>query len=137
MHITLDDIVIPFHDIIPYLGIHFNKLMKANNHAKTALQKSKRIASMFSGLMNNKHLPQNTKLQLYKVVIRPVLIYGFPIWFSISPTARDLKIFERKILRKCVGKIYENFVKRFHNLFIYKLAEVVLCRKAMTQQINL
>lgn len=81
-------------------------------HARTTLQKANRIAGSFSYLLNNRHLSQKTKMLLYKVTIRtirPILVYGFPIWFTISPiVAKELDIFERKILRKCVNKHFVN-----------------------------
>lgn len=120
LQLSLDGVDIPFKNGIKYLGIEFNKLLKFNNHARMALQKAKRIAGMFSRILHSKYLSQNTKLLLYKVAIRPVLLYGFPIWFTISPiVAKELEIFERRILRKCIDKNFENFTKRFSNIYIY------------------
>lgn len=91
---------------------------------------------MFSNLFNNKHLPDTTKLLLYKVAVRPVLLYGFPIWFSISPTvAMELEVLERKILRKCINKFFESHTKRFSNAYIYKNSGAfALCNYALSLQ---
>lgn len=125
LHLSLDGVNIPFKNSIKYLGVNFDKLMKFNTHARGTLQKAKRVAGMFSSLWNNKYLPINTKLLLYKVCIRSLVFYGFPIWFTISPTVgKELEIFERKILRKCIGKNYVNFVKKYSNTYIYKTADV-------------
>lgn len=133
LQLTLDGIDIPFKSSLKYLGINFNKLFRFNNHARTALAKSKRICGMFSSLLNSKYLPENTKLLLYKVAIRPILIYGFPIWFAISPlVAKELEIHERKILRKCINKHFENPTKRFSNAYIYDSSKVTpFCKYAM------
>lgn len=125
LHLTLDGIEIPIKDSIKYLGVNINKLFKFNDHARITLQKAKRVSGMFSRLMNCRHLPKNTKLLIYKVAIRSILCYGFPIWFSISPTiAKEMEKFERRILRKCIGKNFENFTKRFSNNYIYRHSEV-------------
>lgn len=120
LHLSLDGIVIPFKNNIKYLGVNVSKLFKFNNHARITLQKAKRVTGMFSRILNNDHLPQNTKLLIYKVAIRSILTYGFPIWYTMSPTAaNEIEMFERKIIRKCIGKNFENPTKRFSNNFIY------------------
>lgn len=136
LRLSLDGVDIPFKSSLKYLGINFNILFKFNNHARAVLTKTKGICGMFSNLFNSKHLPENTKLLLYKVALRPILIYGFPIWFAISPSvAKELEIQERKILRKCVNKFYENPVKRFSNAYIYEKSGVTpLCKYALALQ---
>lgn len=71
--------------------------MKFNKYSRIDLDRAKRIAGMLLGLLNNSVLPQNTKLLLYKVAIRSVLIYAFPIWFSTTYTKRysDKLIYEQ------------------------------------------
>lgn len=134
--LELEGIDIPFKSSIKYLGVNFDKLMKFNSHCRGLLSKAKRISGMFCCLLNNRHLPQKTKLLLYKVAIRSSLIYAFPIWFSISPTvAKELEVFERNILRKCIGKNYENATKRFSNTFVYESAAVTpFCKYALQLQ---
>lgn len=136
LQLSLDGVDIPFRNTIKYLGINFNNLMKFNSHARATLQKAKKIAASFAFLFNNKYLPQSTKLLLYKVAIRSLLLYGFPIWFSISPVVvSELEIFERKIIRKCVNKHFETPIKRFSNNIIYDAANVQpLCKYAMHHQ---
>lgn len=126
LQLSLNGVVIPFKNRMKYLGVVFSNLFKFNHHARTTLTKSKGICGMFSNLLNSKYLPVNTKLLLYKVAIRPILLYGFPIWFAISPSvARELEIHERKILRRCINKSYQNRTKRYSNTYIYQNAGVV------------
>lgn len=116
---------IEFKDSFKYLGVHFNKLLKFNKHANFNLNKANRVKGAFSMLFNNKSLSQKTKLLLYKVSIRPVLLYAFSIWFSISPTVmRKMEIFERQIVRKCIEKNFQTRNKRFSNHFIYEKASL-------------
>lgn len=134
LKLSLDGVDIPFKSNLKYLGINFNKLFKFNLHARTVLEKTKKICGMFSNLFNSKHLPEKTKLLLYKVALRPILLYGFPIWFAISPSvAKELEIQERKILRKCVNKFYSNPTKRYSNVYIYEKSAITpLCTYAMS-----
>ncbi|XP_075170254.1 uncharacterized protein LOC142242573 [Haematobia irritans] len=125
LQLFLEGTEIPFMETIKYLGVNFNYLLKFNDHGRNSLQKAKRVLGSFSYIMNSRYLPQKTKLLLYKVAIRPLLTYGFPIWFSISPTViKELEIFERKILRKCINKHYASRNKKFSNKHIYDVSEV-------------
>lgn len=120
LKLFLNNNEIKFENCFKYLGITFNKLLKFNDHVLINLQKANRVKGAFSKLFNSKSLPEATKLMLYKVSIRPVLLYAFPIWFTISPTLmKKMEIFERHILRKCINKNFESFHKRFSNIDIY------------------
>lgn len=136
LSLTLDGTEIPFKSSIKYLGVDFHRLMKFNVHGRNKISMAKKIRGMFSGLLNNKFLSQKTKLLIYKVAIRPAIMYAFPIWFSISPAvAKELEVFERSILRKCLGKNYQNSTKRFSNAYIYENSNVTpFCRYAFTLQ---
>ena len=91
---------------------------------------------MFSSLLNSRYLPMSTKLLIYKVAIRPVLLYAFPIWFSISPTlAYELELLERNIIRKCIGKNYKTPTRRYSNNYLYLNSGIVpICQYALALQ---
>lgn len=126
LKLFLNGIEIPFRDKFKYLGIYFNKLFKFNEHAKFVLNKVYKIKGYFGRILYHKSLPIRTKLLIYKTCLRPVLLYGFPIWFSISPTVmKKFEIFERNVLRSCIGKNFVSRFKRFSNIVIYKDSKVV------------
>lgn len=125
LKLSIDNIEIPFKNNFKYLGVNFSKLLKFNEHARIVLNKSYKIMGSFKRILCNKNLPRNTKLLLYKTSLRPIILYAFPIWFSISPTViKEIEIFERKILRNCIGKHYESFHRRYSNRFIYNESKV-------------
>lgn len=136
LQLSLNGVEIPFKSKIKYLGVNFNKLFKFNEHGRSILNRARRISGMLFSLLSSKYLPQNTKLLLYKVAIRSTIVYAFPIWFSISPiVAKELEIFERGILRKCINKNFESYSKRFSNKYIYVNSAVTpLCRYALELQ---
>ena len=45
-------------------------------------------------------LNYNSKIQIYKTIIWPIVIYGSETWVLTTSDENQLKIFERKILRK-------------------------------------
>lgn len=62
-------------------------------------------------------------------MIRPIITYGCPIWFNISPSVMEkIRAFERKCLRACTS-LYRtpqsNFTKYFSNRKLYTKANVI------------
>jgi len=51
----------------------------------------------------SKLLNYNSKIQIYKTIIRPTVTYGSETWVLTTSDENQLKIFERKILRKIYG----------------------------------
>ena len=54
-------------------------------------------------LLLNKLLNYNSKIQIYKTIIRPAVTYGCETWVLTASGENQLYIFERKILRKIYG----------------------------------
>jgi hypothetical protein len=57
-------------------------------------------------------LKKDTECKIYKILIRPVLLYGCESWTITKKEEEKLNIFERKILRKIYGQICVNGVWR-------------------------
>jgi hypothetical protein len=57
--------------------------------------------------MKSRALNRSSKLKIYKTVIRPAVTYGSETWTLTSRNEQQLKIFERKILRKMFGPIQD------------------------------
>jgi len=54
-------------------------------------------------------------LQIYKILIRPVVTYGSETWTLTKSDESLLRIFERKILRKMNGPIQEGDIWRIRD----------------------
>jgi hypothetical protein len=86
-----------------YLGSDIN----CNNDISAEIQKSILAANRcFHGL--RKHLrshltSKNTKILMYKVLIRPVLTYASKTWTLSKISERRLSLFERKVLQCIFG----------------------------------
>jgi len=53
-------------------------------------------------------LSRTTKIILYKIVIRPVVLCGAEEWTLTKKEEQAVLIFERKIFRRMYGAKYEN-----------------------------
>ena len=59
-------------------------------------------------LFRSQFLNLRTKLNLYKTLLKPVLTYGSECWSLNRRNEEQLQVFERRILRKIFGPIYDN-----------------------------
>lgn len=126
LKLRLNNVEIPLKKEIKYLGIGFNNLFKFNEHVKRSLDKARKAFNIMSPLIHcKKKLHVRTKLLIYKQLIRPILTYGFPCWFSVSTTwANKMEQFERKTLRHCISKKFKTRNRYYSNREVYEEAGI-------------
>jgi len=56
-------------------------------------------------LVNSSLISRNSKLQIYRTLVRPVITYDSESWTLTMEEERALAVFERKILRKIYGPV--------------------------------
>ena len=82
--------------------------MLLNKHIQTQLEKARKSFFANSRIFYSDYLFPKIKIICYMLLIRPILTYGCPIWYNISPhTMEKIRIFERKCLRACT-RIYKS-----------------------------
>jgi len=59
-------------------------------------------------LFNSNLISRNSKLQIYRTLVRPVVTYDSESWTLAMEEERALAVFETKILRKIYGPVKEN-----------------------------
>jgi len=59
-------------------------------------------------LINSSLISRSNKLQIYCMLVRPVVTYGSESWTLTMEEETALAVFERKILRKIYGPVKEN-----------------------------
>ena len=59
-------------------------------------------------LVNSSLISRNSKVQIYRTLVCPVVSYGSESWTLTMEEERTLAVFERKILRKIYGPVKEN-----------------------------
>jgi len=121
---------VPLSPSFKYLGVHFNRCLKFNFHARKVKQTALGAYHALAPLLRKRDaLSTNSKLLLYKQLIRACLITVFPVWCSISPgVMRELEVFERKILRACTGMYRRSNGKHFSNKTLYEASNIIPLR---------
>jgi len=77
-----------------------------------------------SKLIKSKLLKKNTKMKMYKTVIRPVVTFSSEAWTLTAEDVNNLRIFERQMLSKIFGPVnIDNIWKIRNNMEIDKLIE--------------
>ncbi|KAL4127579.1 hypothetical protein QTP88_011746 [Uroleucon formosanum] len=91
-----------------YLGTNINKNNNMHNEIKLRISAANKGFFALVKLFKSKLLSKKSKINLYLSYLRPVLAYGCETWSVTKGDEEKLLIFERKILRRIYGPIYEN-----------------------------
>jgi hypothetical protein len=112
-------------DSSTYLGTELTK----GNEDEVEIQKRIMLANKvyFSHLpiLKSRVAHRKDKLRLYKTLIRPVPSYSSEAWTMTQSSEERLAIFERKILRRILGPVYEDDLgwRLRHNKELYELLD--------------
>jgi len=86
-----------------YLGVDINQQANSHEEINRRITAGNKCYFALEPLFKSRLLSKNTKLRLYKVLIRPVVLYACGAWASTKSDEKRLLIFERKILRRIYG----------------------------------
>lgn len=109
-------------DRFRYLGAIVTEDNKEGIEIQNRLQAANKTYYALTPLLRCRDVSRNTKLTIYKTLIRPVLVYGCEAWTLAKNQAKNLDLFERKILRRIIGPVKEEGRWRIrYNKELYKL----------------
>ena len=91
-----------------YLGNITNNTNNKNKCIKERIMMGNKAYYANRQLFNSSLISRNSKLQIYRTLVRPVVIYGSESWTLTMEEERALAVFEREILRKIYGPVKEN-----------------------------
>ncbi|KAL4083745.1 hypothetical protein QTP88_029061 [Uroleucon formosanum] len=86
-----------------YLGPWMNENANSHEEIKERLIAANRYYFGLSTLFKSKLLSRRSKITLYEVLIRPIVLYACETWATTEMDENKLGVFERKILRKIYG----------------------------------
>lgn len=95
--------ITPVHNV-KYLGVILDDKLTFREHIASVIKKGYISLKYAYPLMVSTKLTTQTKVLIYKTIIRPILTYAGPAWCGAAPTnIRKLQRFENKCLRLAVG----------------------------------
>lgn len=106
--ISLDDHSVEIVDNFIYLGTMLTAENKIKDDIRRRIVAANKTYFALVPVLKNKEISRQCKVRLYKTLIRPVLCYGSEAWTLTQQTENQLKIFERKILRRIFGPVRVN-----------------------------
>lgn len=78
---------------IKYLGITIDHNLKMHHHATNAINKAKGVRAALYPVINSRSpIPIKTRLQIYSIYIKPVLLYGSVAWSTHISNSNWTKI---------------------------------------------
>jgi hypothetical protein len=100
-----------------YLGNIIGNTNNNNKCIKERIMRGNKAYYANRQLVNSSLISRNSKLQIYRTLVRPVVTYGLESWTLTMEEERAIEIIEKKILRKTYEKkkkkrIIENSTKR-------------------------
>jgi sorting nexin-29 len=85
---------------LSYLGSQLNQTNSTNSEIQARILSGNLCYYSCGKLLKLRALNRNSKLKIYKSLIRPVVTYGCEAWTLTNRDKQHLRIFERKMLRK-------------------------------------
>jgi hypothetical protein len=117
-----------------YLGSTINDENDISEEIKLRTTLGNRCCFALHKVLRSKSLSWNTKVTVYKTIIRPIVMYGCETWTLTEKHEKTLNTWERKILRKIFGPINDQgaWRKRYnHELYnLYKGPDTVASIKS-------
>jgi hypothetical protein len=95
-----------------YLGSSLNADKKMNIEIPERIAIGNKAHYANAKLIKLKFLKKNTKMKIYKTMIRPAVTYSSETWTLATEDENNLHIFERQILRKIFGPVNIDNIQR-------------------------
>ncbi|GBO31671.1 putative RNA-directed DNA polymerase from transposon BS [Araneus ventricosus] len=96
---------VPFVSEYKYFGLLLDAKLNFDSHINRALTKARNSSFALGRLIAPKStLKIKHKLLLYKAIVRPIMLYGSPIWGTTSiRNLRKLQVFQNQQLKRIVN----------------------------------
>ena len=86
-----------------YLGTTLTNQNSIAEEIKSRLRSGNAYYHSVQNLLSSKWLTKNLKIQIYRTIILPVLLYGCETWSLTRREERKLRVFENMVLRRIFG----------------------------------
>lgn len=112
-NITMDEYNFERVKKFKYLGTMLTENNDGTEEINSRIQAGNRCLYAVQDLLKSKVTSRRTKINIYKTIIRPVVMYGCEAWTLTAANEERLRVFERRILRKIYGPIFDASTGRY------------------------
>ena len=101
-----------------YLGTTLTNQNSMAEEIKSRLRSGNACYHSVQNLLSSRLLSKNLKINIYRTVILPVVLYGCETWSLTLREERKLRVFENRVLRKIFGPRRDEVTgewRRLHN----------------------
>lgn len=90
---------------VKYLGVHFDENINFKAHVDKTIDKYRmKFRHMYPLICKKSSLTLNSKILLFKMILRPLITYAAPIWATTAKTnIKKLALLQNKLLRMATG----------------------------------
>ena len=117
VNVCLNNYVIEWSSSVKYLGVILDSKRTFTKHINYAADKALKLLLKYYPLLNKKsNLSTINKLNIYKTIVRPAMLYASPVWsMTCNTNFSNLQIQQNKFLR--LAGNYRRFteINHIHN----------------------
>ena len=112
-----------------YLG----KTLTNQNHIQEEIKSRLKLGNAcyysVQNLLSSRLLSKNLKIQIYRTIILPVVLYGCETWSLTLREERRLRVFENRVLRRVFGSKRDEVTGEWRKLHNEELRDLypILC----------
>jgi hypothetical protein len=107
-----------------YLGNIIENKNRNGKYIKERIQAGNKAYYANLQMLKSKRTCRRSKLQIYKMLIRPIVTYGAETWTLTDIEENAVRRFERKVLRKIYGPVMDNGAWQMrYNRELYRFTE--------------
>ncbi|CAI6359445.1 unnamed protein product [Macrosiphum euphorbiae] len=98
-----------FSNHAKYLGVTFNNDISFDKHIQNTIRKARGARAALHPILNrNSTVPLANKLIIYKIYLKPIILYAAPVWRNRIRRSswKQIEIFQSVALRTMTGAHY-------------------------------
>jgi len=124
--LLLNNQPLPYSQNVKYLGLTLDRRLTWAPHIRSKRLTLNDRSRQLRHLLTSKHTHLNNKLLIYKMLIKPIWVYGIQLWGSAKPTnINRIQTYQSKTLRQITKPPYFVYNHTLHhNLSIPFVADV-------------
>jgi len=110
----IDDNSIERVEVFKYLGTTLTNQNSIQEEIKSKLKLGNACYYSVQNLLSSRLLSKNLKIEIYRTIILPVVLYGCETW--LLTLREELRVFENRVLRRVFGPKRDKVTREWRKL---------------------